>query len=128
MFGNKTFMHGIETDLTDAVIKEIQRHTGWSVTNAGGAETTLTGTITSADLKYLSLSGTTGLVQEQAVELTIDFEWRDASGKTLSARRNFKALESFVPQRGVGERVELAEHAAVQELARAIVGELRSAW
>lgn len=128
MFDNQTYYHGLEAELTDAVIKEIQRRTPWVVTSASSAETTLTGTITSVGLRTLTISAKTGLVQEQAVEMTLEFAWRDASGNILVARKNFKSLESFVPERGTNERIELGEHAAVQEMAHAIVAELRSAW
>src|SRR6185295_3953833 len=128
VFENQTFYHGLEAQLTDAIIKEIQRRTPWVVTPASAAQTTLSGTITNASLRTLSISAKTGIVEEQAVELTLDFTWRDASGNTLVARKNFKSLESFVPERGTNERIELGEHAAVQEMARAIVGEMRSMW
>lgn len=128
VFENTTFSHGLEVQLTDAVIKEVQRRTPWVVVASGSAQTTLSGTITGSALRTMSTSAKTGIVQEQAVELTVDFTWRDASGHTLASRRNFRALESFVPERGTGERIELGQHAAVQELARAIVAELRSAW
>ncbi|MEX2218613.1 MAG: LPS assembly lipoprotein LptE [Phycisphaerales bacterium] len=130
VFRNDTFTHGLEAHLTDAVIKEIQRRTPWVVTSAGGsaAQSTLSGTITAAELRALSTSSRTGLVQEQAFELTIDFTWADSTGRPIVERRNFKALESFIPERGVSERTEVAHHAAIQELARAIVHEMRSAW
>ncbi len=132
MFDNRDFQHGIEIELTDAIIKEIQRSTPWVVvqgSNGGGADTTLTGVITATTLHALSTSSVTGLVQEMALEVTVDFDWRDArTGKYLVSRRDFKAMESFVPTPGSRERIELGQHAAVQELARGIVAELRSNW
>jgi hypothetical protein len=68
-------------------------------------------------------------VQELGVQLTVDFEWVDnRTGKTIVARRSFTAQSTFIPQRGVGERLETGKSAAVQRLARDIVAELRSAW
>ena len=64
-----------------------------------------------------------------AIELAVDFEWRDSrTGQVLASRKGMHALESFVPARPSSERLELGEHAAVQEMARAIVAELRSGW
>ena len=132
MFDNRDFQHGLEIELTEAIIKEIQRSTPWVVVqgqNGGGADTTLTGVITQATLHNLTTSSTTGLVQEMAVEISVDFDWRDArTGKYLISRRDFRAMESFVPAPGSRERLELGQHAAVQELARSIVAELRSNW
>jgi len=129
IFDNKSFVHGLESDLTEAIVKEIQRTTPWVVVSGRSAQSTLSGTIGESRLQPLSTSSATGMVLEQAVELTVDFEWRDArTGEVLLARKNFKTLQSFVPARGTGERIELGQHAAVQELARSIVNELRSSW
>lgn len=130
VWDNQSFAYGLEVHLTDALIKEIQRTTPWVVTSAdNAAQTTLTGAITDATLRQLTTSSATGLVQEMAVEVVVDFEWRDArSGRVLVSRRNFRAMESFVPARPTSERLELGQHAAVQEIARAIVAELRSNW
>ena len=61
--------------------------------------------------------------------MTVDFEWRDArTGEYIVRRREFSATESFVPARPSNERLELGQQAVVQELARAIVSEMRSSW
>jgi len=132
MFDNQDFTHGLEIELTDAIIKEIQRTTPWVVVqgqNGGGADTTLTGVITKTTLRNLTTASQTGLVQEMAVEISVDFDWRDArTGKFLVSRRDFRSLESFVPAVGSREHIAVGEDAAVQELARSIVAELRSNW
>jgi hypothetical protein len=126
MFKNPTFMHGVEFELTDAIIKEIQRSTPWKVSPAGS--TTLTGSITDARLDKLS-TGRQGLAQELTVTLSVDFEWKDnATGKVLVGRRNFTSSEAFVPARPVGERIETGQSASVQALARDIVSQMRADW
>jgi len=128
IFDNQTFSRGLEVQLTDAIIKEIQRTTPWVVVQESG-QTTLTGSIVDTQLRNLSISSSSGLVGDLGVQAAVDFEWRDArTGKVLVARKNFRATESFVPARPVGERIEQGEHAVVQELARDIVAELRSSW
>lgn len=128
VFDNQTFFRGMEMDLTDAIVKEIQRSTPWVVVQDGG-QTTLTGSITDAQLRNLTTSSRTGLVAEMAMQTTVDFEWRDSrTGKVLVSRRGFRAMEPFVPARPAGERIEQGTHAVVQELARDIVAELRSSW
>ncbi|MGE3108426.1 MAG: LPS assembly lipoprotein LptE [Phycisphaerales bacterium] len=128
-FRNTTFSHGLEVDLTDAIIKEIKSTTPWRVVSQGDAEASLSGTIVESSLRPLSYARTSGLVQEMGVTLTIEFDFKDTrTGRVIASRRNFSATESFVPARGVGERLEVGEHAGVQELARAVVAELRSGW
>jgi len=129
IFQNPTFEKGLEIELTDAVIKEIQRSTPWRIAPEGTANTTLAGTLTNSRLRRLSTGRETGYAQELAVELTVDFDWKDArTGKTLVARRSFTATESFVPASPANERLEAGQHAAIQRLARDLVAELRSNW
>ncbi len=128
MFTNSTFAPGLEVSLTEAIIKEITRSTPWAVDQSGG-DTTLSGSVTRSDLRNLSNSPETGFVQEMGVQLTVDFSWKDnRTGKTLVSRRNFTVMETFVPERRSGERLELGQSAAVDRLARDIVTELRSSW
>ena len=129
IFGNGSTTTGIETEVTEAVIKELQRASGMAVTGAGSADSTLKGTITNVQMKRLSVRSGTGLVQELAYQITVDFEWKDErSGKVLTSRRDFTATDTFVPATGAGERIETGQHAAVARLARDLVSELRAGW
>ncbi len=129
LFENRTYSKGLEARLTEAVIKEIQRSTPWVVTSPASADTVLTGTITNARLATMSTGRVTGIVLEQAVAISVDFDWRsNRSGRTLVSRRSFEGLATFVPAQGSQERIELGQAVTVQELARDIVAELRSNW
>lgn len=129
MFGNRSYSYGLEQQLTEAIIAEIRRSTPWRVVEGSASQATLSGVITRSELRKVTTGRTTGLVETQALVLTVDFDFRDArTGKTLTARRSFSAAESFVPAQGVNERLGTGEAAAVQSLAQAIVNELRSGW
>lgn len=129
IFGNESYHSGLEVRLTEAIIKEIQRATPWRVVGSENAATTLQGTITDVDLRMLSRQRDSGLVQEQAVIVEVSFDWTDnRTGQTRVSRRGFEGIASFVPHRGVGEPIENAENAALRELARDIVAELRTDW
>jgi len=130
IFDNTSFHHGIEALLTEAIVKEIHRSTPWTVVRTDAAETTLRGAITDVTMRRLGGTGReSGLVQEMAVVMSVDFEWVDnRSGATLVARRNYRGAGTFTPAQGVGERLESGEQAAIESLARDIVGELRSQW
>ena len=129
IFQNPTFARGLEVELTDAIIKEIQSKTPWRVAPEGAANSTLSGTLTNSQMRRLSTGNATGMSQEISVELTVDFEWKDTrSGKVLVSRKSFTASEAFVPATPANERVEAGQHAAIQRLARDIVAELRSNW
>lgn len=129
VFDNETFDYHTEVLLTEAIIKEIQQTTPWRVVSPGSADTTLTGVISESQIRSTASKRGIGYAQEQAVELTVDFEWKDnRTGQPLVARQNFSAAEVFAASRPVQERVEVGKHAAIQELARDIVNELRSNW
>lgn len=129
IFDNITFSPGLGALLSEAVAKEIQRSTPWLVVDSARADTELTGTITDAELRRLSNTTGTGLVEEQALRLTVDFEWTDLrSGEPRQIRRGFSATSTFLPRRDIGERVEVGQREAIEELAHDIVAELRNAW
>lgn len=129
IFSNLTFARGTETMLTDAIAKRIQRHTPYRVVSSERADTTLSGTITRAELGLLSDDPQTGLAQEQTYRLTVDFAWIDnRTGQTQVARQSFSATGVFAPARGAGERIEVGQRDAIDELARDIVETMRSSW
>lgn len=129
IFTNDTFATGLEVRLTEAIIKEIRQETPWRVVSSSAAATTLTGSIDEVELERLTRQRETGLTQEQALRVTVSFDWVDnRTGQTRVSRQRFMAVSSFVPHHGVGEPLEIAEYGVVDELARDIVGELRSDW
>ena len=129
IFDNPTFERSVHVELTEAIVKEIQRTTGWVVTSRGKASTILEGRITEVERQMLTEDRVTGFGQELAVTITVDFELKDAlTGETIVGRRGFTGSSTFVPTRAVGERYELGRQAAIEDLARAIVDELRADW
>lgn len=129
IFDNLSFHHGLEVLLADAIVKQIQIQTPWTVRSGALAQTTLTGAITDVRLRARSVARSTGLVQEQALDITVDFQWRDnRTGDVLASRRGVRVTETFVPALGASERIEVGENLAVQEAAREVVAALRSGW
>lgn len=129
IFDNRTFNHGLEIQLTEALIKEIHRVTPWRVAARDNAETVLSGVVTDADIRKLSTQRDSGLLQEGAVDLAVNFEWKSTSdGKVLVSRRNFRAAKPFVPAVGAKERLEVGQASVIDQMAKDIVAELRGSW
>lgn len=130
VFGNTTMQPGVEAQLTEAIVKQVQATTPLRVVQrADGADSTLAGVVTDVQMHRLSLASGTGLVQEVALTLTVDFEWRDnRTGKVLAARRRFAATDTFLPARPTGERMEVGQTAATERMAQSIVGLMTDAW
>lgn len=129
IFDNNTYVRGIQFDIADALVKQIESSTPYKVSSAGSSDTSLTGRITNVSMRQLSKSTLTGLSEEQVLVVTVDFEWRDLrTGKPLVERRGFTVDALFVPSRPSSEPIDLGRFAAAQALAVDIVGEMRSAW
>lgn len=129
IFENRTFDRGVEYDLTEAVIKEIEQRTPYVVANGGASDTLLTGEVVTVDTRQLSRTREAGLPQEVEVRVVIDFAWVDQrDGRSLVTRRGFSGVGRYVPTQPVGEDFEIGQHAAVQRLARDIVSSMRRDW
>jgi len=129
IFSNSTMNIGVETEITEAVIKELQRSSPFKVTRETDAQTVLVGVVRQVEMRRLSLDSTTGLTQELAVSMTIDFDWSDRrTGKVLTSRRSFTSTDTFVPAQPTGERIDVGENAAINRLAKDVVHEMRSSW
>lgn len=129
LFENNTYDHGIEQQLTDALIKEIQANTPYMIASRREADSILSGRIVRVDRNLLSRDPSTGVSQELMLSLTIDFTWLDLrSDKRLAERREFTQSSLVVPTRPDSEPIELGEFAVVQKMARNIVEVMRSDW
>jgi hypothetical protein len=85
IFKNKTFIKGVEFDLTEAVVHEIELKTPYKVANAGQtADTELTGTVVSYTKGLLNVSELNE-VREAEITLGVEVVWRDLrTGEILS--------------------------------------------
>jgi hypothetical protein len=126
VFDNQTFSLEVPIEVTESIIKELQRVTPWAVTASDRADTILRGVVTRVDMRKLAQDPNSGFTQETAITVTIDFDWIDSrSGKTLLSRRSYTGTDTFTPTRGTGERMEVGQRGAIQRLAADVVGEMR---
>lgn len=129
VFKNVTYSKTLEVQLTEAIISEIRRTTPWSVTSPEAADAVLTGTLTESSMRAMSIGQQTGIVEQMAIKLTVDFDFTDnRTGKDMVSRRRFSGVSSFVPAQPAQENLQTGQNAAVQELAQDIVAELRADW
>lgn len=129
LFKNDTYDRNLNTELTEALIKEVQSVTPYRVTSDARADTVLRGTIRKRNLRELSKSRSTGLSEEVLYEVTIDWEWVDQrTGKPIVARNGFTGSALFVPSRPSSEPTEIGRFAVVQTLATDVVANLQANW
>jgi len=63
------------------------------------------------------------------VRMRVDFEWVDLrSGERIVARQGVESTALFVPSYPAREPMELGRFAAVESLARDLVGAMQSNW
>jgi len=84
LFKNKTFWRGLEFDLTQAVVDEIEKTTRMKVVSDGPADTELIGTITLYTKATLNVSPVNE-VREAETTLVVEVLWKDLrTGEILS--------------------------------------------
>jgi len=125
-FQNKTFYKGVQFDLTEALIKQMELETPYKALS-GSADTLLEGVITDIQQRKLSRTSTGGLVQEVEVRITVNFQWKDQrTGDLLRQRKGFVGVGRHVLTSPIGESFQTGQHGAVQRLAQQIVATMRS--
>ncbi len=129
MIANRTYARELPAQLTEAIVKQIEATTPYKVTGQGAADTLLRGTITDVRLQEISKSLVTGLGEEVAVRVTLDYEWLDLrTGRPIVARNGYVGTAVFTPSRPTHEPLELAGFEVVRQLAREIVDSLQGEW
>lgn len=129
IFENATFYRGVEFDLTEALIKEIETRTPYKVVDRGHADTIILGNITLIEQSLVSRRAQIGVVQELEVQMLVDFEWKDLfNGQTIVDRKGFEAVGDYIPTSPINETPDIGLHTASENMARDIVDAMRSDW
>ena len=128
IFENRTHYRHVETDLTEALVKEIERRTPYKVVPMAVADTVLQGAVVGVEQRQLSRRPRGGVPEELELTMSVDFEWRDRDGELLRSRRGFEAIGHYVPATPMSEPMETARHTAAQRMAEAIVSTMRGEW
>ncbi len=129
IFQNHSFYQGLEFEVTEALMKQIERRTPYKVTSAHNADTILQGVITSVRQARLSRQRVGGVPQELEVRITVNYEWKDLrTGRMLRQRQGFEAVGRYIPTQPISETLAVGQHEAVIRLARQIVSAMASDW
>ncbi|MSR18728.1 MAG: hypothetical protein EXS00_06125 [Phycisphaerales bacterium] len=129
IFKSDAFDRKVAPQLADALVKAIESQSPFKVTREATADTVLRGTITAVQLQQLSKSVATGLSEEMAFTVTIDYDWVDMrTGKPIVTRRGLKESAVFVASRPNNEPIDLGRFQVVDMLAQSIVGSMQGEW
>ena len=134
VFDSSSFRRELGEELTEAVIKEIERRSNYKVVSGGSADTILTGKIVS-ETKHLLFQTREGDPRESELNLVVKVNWVDQRGQTIrnippvtvpSELVSIGAASNLVPE--VGQSVATAHLKAVQRLAEQIVSLMEMPW
>jgi len=126
---NRTFYRGVEFELREALIKEIEYRTPYKVVSDAVADSELTVTIVGLNQRRLSQTERGGLPQEMEAMLIANVEWRNLlTGDLLRERSGLARVGRYVPTRPVSENQAIGQSGAVESLAADIVAVMRSEW
>ena len=129
IFTNRTFYQGLERDVTEALIKEIEFRTPYKVTSKDRADTILQGSIERVTQPVLSVGREGGMAQELEMRLLVNFEWKDLrSGEILRQRRGSEVVGRYMPARRIGEPLSVAQHDAAAKLADRVLSVMQAEW
>ncbi len=127
VFRSVSFRRDVNFQLTEEIIKQIERRTPFKVVGKPeGADTTLEGVINFAD-KNLIIENPFNLPRQLTATLTAKVTWTDnRTTKIVGEPMTVSTTVNFFPE--VGETSEAAFLKAVQKIATEIVNAMESKW
>ena len=127
IFGNDAFERGLEFDLTEALVKEIQRKSGLTiVSDPSRAQTELKGLIFDFERNVLN-ENSIDLVRELQITVTLRFTWTDLERRKMLVQEPY-FRETAQARFEIGDTVEDATEEALRKIAQRIVERLESSW
>lgn len=126
IFTNRSYHRGVEFQLTEAVIKQLEAHAPYKVVPRERADTILEGQITDVTSQTLSRDRWTNLPREQQINITVSLLWKDMRNGRILLQRKLEKSAVYYPNLGEGEFV--GTQSAVEKFALAIVQELQADW
>jgi len=127
IFSSRDYQRGVEFNLTKALINQIEAKTPYKVVSREHADTILEGEIVSVNVNTLSEDRFSAIPQEQLLDITVNFTWKDLrTGRILVSRRGWEQAASYYPTLGEGRAT--GTQSAAERLALAIVQELQADW
>jgi hypothetical protein len=133
VFESDSFRRNLAEFLTEAVAKEIQLKTPYTVVGTPAADSVLTGKITT-DTKRVIIEDPYDYPRETQINMSIDVRWVNRRGNLVNQRAialppelvTLSGTGALVPE--FGQSVSTAQLQAIQSLATQIVSLMESPW
>ena len=129
IFNNRSFQRGVESEVTEALIKKIELMTPYKVVSIDKADSVITGTILSVNRHVLNRTSDGAMPMEVEVAITATFRWEELrTGKVICKRSQIIGTGYHVPVRPVSEPYEVAANTAADVLALRMVSVMQKDW
>jgi len=134
VFDSSSYRRELGEELTEAVVKEIERRGCYKVVSSPSADTVLTGKIT-GETKHLLFQTLQGDPREMEVNLQVKVSWVDRRGSPIheipavpvpNAAVDISAASDVVGE--VGQSIATSHQRAIQRLAEQIVSLMEKPW
>jgi hypothetical protein len=134
VFDSSSFRRNLGEELTEAVIKEIEKRSSMKVVSSPAADTILTGKITS-ETKHLLFQTLDADPREMELHLQVKVSWVDRRGTPIreipavpvpAAAVDIDAATNVVPE--VGHSIATSQKRAIERLAEQIVSLMEKPW
>jgi len=134
VFESVSFRRNLGEQLTEAVMKEIERRTPYKVVGTPDADSILSGRIIGEN-KHIVVQSHSGDPRQVEVALRVKVQWIDRSGAVIrdgapisldDASVDVSGASKFIPE--VGQSGAVARQTAIQRVAGQIVSLMESPW
>ena len=127
IFSTKEFRRGLEFELTEALVKQIEADTPYKVLKGAQADTVLEGQIRAVRQGVLADLYQSDLPAEKQQQLVVNFTWKDRrSGRILAEGHDVRVVAEYNPP--VGDTFFSGEQELMDKMARKIVNQMRQSW
>ena len=127
VFESESYRRFLGQQLTESVIKQIERDTPLVIANPAFADSVLTGRLIQ-DRKRSRTLDRFGEPRVLQTEWFVEVDWVDRSGNSLMQRQRLRinGAEEFIPEGG--QSLTTAQQDLVKKIARQIVGQMEMPW
>lgn len=127
IFESASFRRFLGQRMTEAVVKEIELNTPFTVTSADRADSILTGRII-RDGKRVLVETENDDPRALLTELQVEVTWTDRNGFPLMQRQVLRLSRAvdFIPEGG--QSLTTAQQELIERIARQIVGQMEMPW
>ena len=127
IFSTKEFRRGLEFELAEALVKQIEADTPYKVLKDPQADTVLEGQVKAVRQSVLSDLYESDLPAEKHQQLVVSFVWKDRrTGRILAQDNDVRVAAEYNPP--VGETFFVGEQELMDKMARKIVNQMREDW